>query len=221
MLYGFAAYLARRGFGGIQIAGITEKPLGFPLSSSSRTAKMALFMQMGVPNYVALVSSSDIPSMPTKKFLDENGKEHSGLCAEEMVEIVLGYRRWRKLNGFKEDDFVLVMDNDPSHAAALFKETMGNLKVHFEYLPPRSHDLSPPDSYMFGVAKSKWCQRVQSEFITNWDQRARLLFELLERLNPDAHIASYRLKLQCCIDANGDRFKEQYEKRSRENKRKA
>lgn len=220
MLYGFAAYLARNGFGGIHIPGITEVPSGFPLSSGTRTAKMALFMQLDKPNYVALVSSSDIPSMPTEKYVDEDGKEHDGLCAEEMVEIVLGYRRWRKWNGFKEDDFVLIMDNDPSHAAAHFKETMGNLKVRYKCLPPRSHDLSPPDSHLFGVAKNKWSKRVQTEFITSWDKRARLLYELLEGTNPNAHIASYREKLQCCIDANGERFVEAYRKQSRAKKRK-
>jgi len=166
-------------------------------------------MQRGIPNAVFIVPSSLVSAKQTKRQAGKTGGPGRGMCADELVTILKTYLAWRDLNKLGQN-FTLVMDNDPTHTSRHFLFMSSQLNVTVLFLPPRSHDLSPPDSHLFGVAKPLWLKQLEINPDANWMKCVRRLIWLMEGLPSGPHIDNYVEKLKACLQAEGKRFDVEY-----------
>jgi hypothetical protein len=165
-------------------------------------------MQLGVPrNFVYATNPTNVPGMPIKSYANQKGDAHSGLCSAEMCDMVAAYKAQRKQPA--SEPWVLILDGDRTHHSAEFNTWCEANNVEKIKLPPRSHDLSPPDSHLFAAAKRRFASTLRHGRFPSWAERARRLHKVLEEESPDAHIEDYKLRVLACISADGDRFERQ------------
>jgi hypothetical protein len=190
-----------------------KKPVGKPFVSTERKNrkirgyKAAVFLQLGVStNYVHTVSTSDVPALPKgRSYQKKDGKAHTSLCGRELCDIVKAYKKWRAKQRLPAT-FTLVLDRDPSHVSKEFREYCDKHGVKIQLLPPRSHDLSPPDSHFFGQVKNKHARWASAHSNADWDKKCLELQRLLQCTSAEPHIRDYELKLKACKKAKGQRF---------------
>lgn len=164
--------------------------------------KLATFLQLGkIPVLIETLSS--LPSSvqaACKPYLTASGKPAVGLTANEFVAIVGRY-----LQQCQEKPQYIVLDLDPTHVGAT-KDRLNELGLEVIYLPPRSHDLSPPDSHFFGVVKNTWRKLKWDQGVHEWEEATALFRECALQTNVSKHIEDYIMRLEACIRANGRRF---------------
>lgn len=192
--------------------------MGQPYTSRSgkvASYKTAVFLQLGVANYVHTVSSSSVPGERTQTYSKADGQAHTSLSSLELCDILKAYSRFRRQHGLPPR-FTLVLDNDPSHKGKAFRTYCKDKNVTLEYLPPRSHDLSPLDSHFFGVVKNNFGKQQATKRNADWRQRCEMLRTLLEKTDSKSHISSYKLRLEACAAAKGQCFEDQLHKLKRQ-----
>jgi len=138
----------------------------------------------------------------------KKGQPMTGMGAEEACDMLDRYLKWRTKHCKRGQArrFLLVLDNDPTHKSEEFKAHCAAQGVDLCLLPPRSHDLSPPDSHFFAVAKNAWRQEMSGKHHLTWPDRKKLFRKQLLNTNVNPHVVGYGQRLEACKAAGGDRF---------------
>lgn len=174
--------------------------------------KCCVFLQLGqIPVLIDTLSSLDSSEEPpVGPFLTAAGKPAAGLTSSEFVSAVGRY-----LQQCSVRPEYIVLDRDPTHGG-LVDEALKNMGLTVLRLPPRSHDLSPPDSHFFGVVKNNWRKLKWDRDVRDWDEVKALFRECATSTDVSKHIEDYRLRLQACRRAGGHRFQQELREIKRE-----
>jgi DDE superfamily endonuclease len=200
----------------IVISGITPPRQRHPWSNHGKEGsyKVAVYLQQDkLPCTVPTVArTSDGKQLTGKPYLYTTGKRKgqpmAGMGAEEACDMLDVYLQWRKQHCKRTEvkRFLLILDNDPTHKSEEFKAHCAARGVDFFLLPPRSHDLSPPDSYFFAVVKNAWRRAMSDQPHLTWPQRKELFNEQILKTKVNPHVVGYSLRLEACKLAKGQRF---------------
>lgn len=168
--------------------------------------KAVTFLRLGdIPVLIPTVCSMDSTQRAgMRPYLTASGKNATGLTANELVHIIGEY-----LQQCAQRPKYIVMDRDPTHTQDGVEGRLAQMGLIVRYLPPRSHDLSPPDSHFFAVVKNKWRKKLWESGEHDWDRVKGLFMECARNTDASAHIQDYRLRLQACVLAGGQRFQQQ------------
>lgn len=109
----------------------------------------------------------------------------------------------------------IVLDRDPTHGE-IVDESLRQMGLTVIRLPPRSHDLSPPDSHFFGVVKNSWRNLKWDKQAHEWDEVKDIFRQCATTTDVSRHIEDYRLRLQACKRAGGQRFQRELREIKRE-----
>lgn len=205
-----AAFRSKHKPGALHVREVMKTPQGPPhanaagVDGSVRGYKAAVFLQLGKPNYVHTVSSTQVPGLSVKKYNTAEGGKYKSLSGKELCSVVDKYAQARESN--PGEKWVLVMDGDRTHTSKVFAEHCKAKGYKVLILPPRSHDLSPPDSHFFAQVKNEHARVLSKDPPKSWEQKAKLLQRLLQETNADAHLKAYEQKLRACLLAEGQRF---------------
>jgi hypothetical protein len=170
-----------------------------------------VFVQLNRANICLQTASSrhDAYGEPPSAYLTKRGLPAKGLTVEEACKLVTQLADKVKVEpGIGPR--LMIVDRHPSHKSPEFERHVKDMGFDLKLLPPRSHDLSPLDSYFFAAVKHGVRTEVCSEKLHKWTDIAQLLDEKMV-LTPSAnHIRNYMLKLRACLMAKGRRFHLQY-----------
>ena len=154
------------------------------------------------PVLIPTVSSLDRTERAgMKPYLTASGKPASGLTADELIDIIGRY-----LQQCEDKPQYIVLDRDPSHTKDGVEGRLADMGLKVMYLPPRSPDLSPPDSHFFGVVKTKWRSLLMESGERDWDKIKELFVQCAQETDATGHIQDYLLRLKACERAGGQRF---------------
>lgn len=101
----------------------------------------------------------------------------------------------------------LVWDNAKWHQTPEVLQACERLGLKIYNTPPRSPDLNPNDSNVFGCAKRAYLDQLHSSSLT-WQEKAEELERLLCETDPSAHIQGWVLRLKACVHMKGQDFKQ-------------
>jgi DDE superfamily endonuclease len=200
----------------ITIPGITPERFNPPWSNHGKEGsyKVAVYLQKGLPPCI-------VPTVPRdSKGVQQSGKAYihkhgpnkgklmSGMGGEEAADMLDTYLEWRRTHCAADQAkrFLLILDNDPAHTSEDFKKRCKDRGIDYCFLPPRSHDLSPPDSHFFAVAKNEWRRRMYDQDHLTWPERKQLFRKCILSTKVNPHVADYDLRLKACDKAKGHRF---------------
>jgi DDE superfamily endonuclease len=141
----------------------------------------------------------------------KKGQPMLGMGAEEACDMLDVYLRWRKQHCKRTEAgrFLLILDNHPAHKSEEFQTFCEARGVDYMLLPPRSHDLSPPDSHFFAVVKNAWRRKMSGKHHLTWTERKDLFKKQILSTKVNPHVVDYGLRLKACEMAQGARFASQ------------
>ena len=179
--------------------------------------KVAAYLQKDMPPCIVptVTRTSTGKKLVGKLYLHRTGRKKgqpmTGMGAEEACDMLDKYLKWRtkQCKRGQARRFLLVLDNDPTHKSEEFQAHCAAQQVDLCLLPPRSHDLSPPDSHFFAVAKNAWRSQMSGKHQLTWPDRKKLFIKALLKTNVNPHVVDYELRLEACKMAGGDRFPSQ------------
>lgn len=136
------------------------------------------------------------------------GDPMKGMGGEEAADMLEKYLEWRvkSCDRGKAKRFLLILDNDPAHVSVEFTERCEKHGISYCFLPPRGHDLSPPDSHFFAVAKNAWRRKMFDNDHLTWPERKELFRKCIYSTKVNPHVVDYELRLKACEMARGHRF---------------
>lgn len=175
---------------------------------------MAVYLQKDMPPCLVptVTRASNGTQISGKRYLHRTGPKKgqpmSGMGAEEACDMLDKYLKWRMRNcrHGQAKRFLLILDNDPTHVSVEFEEHCAAQGVDICLLPPRSHDLSPPDSHFFAVAKNAWRRQMANMPHLTWPKRKDMFRKCILKTKANPHVVDYELRLQACSMAKGERF---------------
>lgn len=136
------------------------------------------------------------------------GEPMKGMGGEEAADMLERYLEWRAKHCARghAKRFLLILDNDPAHTSEDFTERCATLGIDYCFLPPRGHDLSPPDSHFFAVVKNAWRRKMFDKDHLTWPERKELFRKCIYSTKVNPHVVDYELRLKACEMAKGHRF---------------
>jgi hypothetical protein len=163
-----------------------------------------VFVRLGQPNIVVPLATSTMDDGPAHYYTDDTGKEHHGLTAKELVQVVKKHLlpAIRRSRCTKPS---LIIDQHSAHKSLLFREFCRSSGINLVLLPPHSPDLSPLDCHLFGAVRhqheQKWTLGRGA-----WKERSKGLIKLLEMQDSKPHIMAWQRQLEAVLFNQGCRI---------------
>jgi hypothetical protein len=109
----------------------------------------------------------------------------------------------------QQKKFVFHMENSPIQKATVAKAKLSHMPIHLAPHPPDSPDLVPSDFFLFGYLKEKilGLEFESSEALLAWINAE---FERTRRGTLEGFFECWIIRVQKCIECQGDYFPEDY-----------
>ena len=168
----------------ITVTGITPKRYNAPWSNHDKEGsyKVAVYLQKAMAPFMVPTVARDSKGnqLSGKRYKYRSGvhigEPMKGMGGEEAADMLERYLEWRAKHCARghAKRFLLILDNDPAHTSEDFTERCATLGIDYCFLPPRGHDLSPPDSHFFAVVKNAWRRKMFDKDHLTWPERKEL-----------------------------------------------
>lgn len=196
---------------GLYIPGSAAERFGWPFSerAAGRSLKVAAFIRYKQKPviYSTYHSEEQSHAVVNEPQITCNGQLAVGFTSAEFSAMLGMYM---DTCTSRRKPTVVICDGDRTHTASATANKARQLGIELLLMPPRSHDLSPLDSFYFAEAKRRWRRRLfKAKPRPKWEAMVQWFLQELEATDSDVYIKDYQDKLKACSKAGGQRFQEQ------------
>lgn len=191
----------------LHIPGVMKTPSRFYTSKNNRRMlKLAVFCNTIGGIFVKETTGSTYDGYQADKvYKTKRGADAGSIVGDEYVDCVkaaldhyMQFPAFRRLHA----SAMLVHDKSNVHMSKPVMQALKDMQLRVEVQPPRSPDLMPLDYGIFGFTKNQ-LERALSKH-TKWSDRVQKFKQLLTSASAVATIEEFPLRLQACIDSNGE-----------------